>query len=655
MTAKLRPVRTRIRKRLLVSFHTSRPAVFMMAVVMGVSSQLWRCLPTQMQRRCPRLARRCQTPLRASHGHRPSVLGRPPGWDSAGPWRAGLIACFAAATLAVPAAASPAATDAIAVFRDARSALDRAAAPDAYSDPPGVTAAAVTIRVAGRVAGRATSSSRERGVVLGALQDAVAEFRQTDLAPRDATRDARLEQLARVSTLEIQLAGDLIPVSGDTFADASLAFSPGLEGAAARVGDRTAAIFPGHMLATNTTPARALAAVCAELGFAGRELGDLRTTEGVRVFRFSTIHLAQAAPQAAPTFLARGGRVRPLSSVAGAELHRFGARLAEALLQRRWPGDEPLGLLGTYDPTRDSYDPLLSGPEEQALGALALALWGAAAPDPAATAAARDLLTHLATPAAGKPTDPWASPTTAALALLAAQALPGDTEPRLNTFLDRCRDTVTTTAVPDSVTEHALVASALVRIGAPGAGNAATAALLEAGREHLVSAAPWIVWAMRDLAPPDGPTPGAPALREGRDLVWEFQLSRTDAGTADADLVGGIVYTAGTQGLPTAQSARAAALAASMLADPSLTPPGERPAELARLLHTLRFLRQLAVEDAESWMYARPERAAGAVRLALWDQRQPVSATAMTLIAVAETLRATSAAEPPPPPPRTLK
>jgi len=82
-------------------------------------------------------------------------------------------------------------------------------------------------------------------------------------------------------------------------------------------------------------------------------------------------------------------------------------------------------------------------------------------------------------------------------------------------------------------------------------------------------------------------------------------------------------------------------MAAAMLGDPALTPEGERPRELARLLPTLRFLRQLSAGEAESRLYPNPERASGAVRLALWDQRQPPEATAMTLIAVTETVRAT--------------
>ncbi len=81
-------------------------------------------------------------------------------------------------------------------------------------------------------------------------------------------------------------------------------------------------------------------------------------------------------------------------------------------------------------------------------------------------------------------------------------------------------------------------------------------------------------------------------------------------------------------------------MAAAMLGVPGLTPANERPGELARLLPTLRFLRQLSVEEGEARLYPNPQRAMSGVRLALWDHRQPIEATAMTLLAVTDTLEA---------------
>ena len=95
--------------------------------------------------------------------------------------------------------------------------------------------------------------------------------------------------------------------------------------------------------------------------------------------------------------------------------------------------------------------------------------------------------------------------------------------------------------------------------------------------------------------------------------------------------------------MPTWQGARPLAFLASMMGDERLTSggllSGEVPGEIARLLDSIRFLRQLAAGEPEGHMYKDPERAAWGVRKSLWDQMMEPGATAMTLIAVCETLR----------------
>jgi hypothetical protein len=356
----------------------------------------------------------------------------------------------------------------------------------------------------------------------------------------------------------------------------------------------------------------------------------------VSVFRFGTLNLAQLAPGEGPAFLHRGGRVRPISSVVGEKLVGFGDQLAGALAARAWPGPEPMGLLGTYDPLRDAFEPLVAEPEEQALSALALAIWSVAAGRDSADETAQDILTDLTQRVASG--EIALDPVAGALAALAIAELDDATDP-LEALRAACISAMNA-GEPATLAGRAAVAAARARLELPGAAEGARVVLAEAGRERLVAAAPWIVWAARDASENENPI-GAVALREARDLVWEHQLTRADAGAENADLLGGIVFTSAAQPLPSAQTARAAALAAAMLEDPALTADGERPRELARLLPTLRFLRQLSVEEAEARLFPNAKRAEGAIRLALWDQRQPPEATAMTLIAVAEAVRAT--------------
>ena len=82
-----------------------------------------------------------------------------------------------------------------------------------------------------------------------------------------------------------------------------------------------------------------------------------------------------------------------------------------------------------------------------------------------------------------------------------------------------------------------------------------------------------------------------------------------------------------------------------MLGDPRLTTPAETPAEIVRLIASMRFLLQLSARGSECAFYPRADLAAGGVRAALWDPRMPPEATAMTMLAVAEFLRSLDALE----------
>ncbi len=92
--------------------------------------------------------------------------------------------------------------------------------------------------------------------------------------------------------------------------------------------------------------------------------------------------------------------------------------------------------------------------------------------------------------------------------------------------------------------------------------------------------------------------------------------------------------------MPTWQSARPLAFVATMLGDPRLTDSGEVVKEQARLLPSLRFLKQLDADGAAGQMFLTPDRARGGIRAAVWDQRQPADATSLTLLTVCEALRA---------------
>jgi hypothetical protein len=167
---------------------------------------------------------------------------------------------------------------------------------------------------------------------------------------------------------------------------------------------------------------------------------------------------------------------------------------------------------------------------------------------------------------------------------------------------------------------------------------------------------PWLGSAELRLAELKGQrdVPAAVALRQMRKMMWEHQVGPMDDSAMESkggglDAVGGIVFSArvaGSPGRPTWNTARPLAFTATMLGDPRLTDTAERNLELARVLAGLRFLRQLEADDFTAWMYPNRSRSRGGVRIAQWDQRMPPDASAMSLLAVCETIKYLDRASP---------
>ena len=73
-----------------------------------------------------------------------------------------------------------------------------------------------------------------------------------------------------------------------------------------------------------------------------------------------------------------------------------------------------------------------------------------------------------------------------------------------------------------------------------------------------------------------------------------------------------------------------------MLNDDRLTPPADRAKEIARLVPSLRFVRQLMGDEYNGTMFVDPLRAEWGVRNSMWDQRMSGEASALALITLCE-------------------
>ena len=548
--------------------------------------------------------------------------------------------------------------------------------PEASLPITGARAACVILRRNGRVIGSALDGEGDGLMVRRAAGRALADVLSN---PAVAAMPDDLRTAIGPSLLvELEIADEPRPLLGESFDQMSRSLEPGLHGVALRVGDRWAWSFPSIMRLTNATSdlERQMQGLAAELDLTAASPATLAQL-GAAFYSFRTINLVQADATRSPINTIAGEQVVEDSLVTAASIATFADALALHLMQSQWPGKEPLGLMGDYNPLTDEYSPLIAPPLEQALAALALAQYAQAPgvnPDIAAGArsTAVEILTELGTIEESE-VSPFAHPTSCAAMLCAALELRGlasasgmneaiamiEEEMRrsganllqfhvpLEGF--RATDPTGQPTVPLSAHDLALIGMSLAR-GLTAAGDAETArqitrqtidAAWDAAPAHAqVSALPWLAWA--EAAHASSANQAMAHVEQLTELRSVLDQSQLRAG-ARADERGGLAL-AGASGDPrvTAQTARPASAMAWMIRQPELVQQDQRLAAVGRQLATMRFLMQLSVRQECLWRYRSPDRVRGGIRAATWDARQPVGAQVLALLTAVETLRTLS-------------
>jgi hypothetical protein len=562
----------------------------------------------------------------------------------------------------VVAATLPSADETLAAFRTLDGWVRAWAVPTEPQklDPPHTTAACITLRLSGKVIGRATVAATDGTSLWRAARDAWVQADVVLPVEKDALRADNIRQITPRITIDLQLAGTMTPILGETFAAAAAPLSPGFDGVAIRAGERWAVVFGGTMLATNLLPEGGLRAAAAELGLPPAELAALRQRSAVVAYRFPARHLAQSAPSSPPMFLYRGGRVVATSEVDGPALRLAAGRIVAHLISHEWPAAERFGMTGDYNLLSDTYQPLIAPPIDQA--AAAAALWRftrtAGVDRPLSERARRvalKILADLGHVEADEP-DPLGDAAACAMIVVAfaeadragaviegAADLRTRAESRIADLYDKAKGW--STDLPEGA--RALGTLALVEIGLrkgaqPAALDAARSAVrglfIDTPPQSLVAQMPWLGWAEVRLAGIDAEIPAAVALRDLRALVLTFQLRESDLDSGWLDAVGGVVFTRGRTPLPTWQSLRPVAFLATMLGDDRLTDKEDLPRALSDLRASLRFALQLTIDDEELHLARDPQRARGGVRPSLWEPRAGLQPAAMTRWTLCETL-----------------
>ncbi len=118
-------------------------------------------------------------------------------------------------------------------------------------------------------------------------------------------------------------------------------------------------------------------------------------------------------------------------------------------------------------------------------------------------------------------------------------------------------------------------------------------------------------------------------------MVRQVQVDPGDS-AQPPDTTGGIILDAMIIPEPTWQTARPLTMLALLPREKRLTSPDELDKQLVSVTQGLGFLDRLSLDRPHDWYVRQPAEARGAVRQAMWDNRQPLTATAMALLAGAE-------------------
>jgi hypothetical protein len=508
------------------------------------------------------------------------------------------------------------------------------------------TGCCVILRSQGRTVGIGTA----RGDAGSMVRDATRQALSNALGDHaiSALPDAIRADAGRRLTIELEVAGPLQPLIGDSFQDFADDIHPLRHGMALRWRDDWAMQYPSRLRLVNNRPdAGRFDGMAIGLGRSPRTIGPAMQQGEATAYRFETIGLAQIDPASPPMELIAGTLHPPvpMKTALSARLTMARDKLIDHITGSMWPGDEQLGAMGTYEPATDRYEPLIAAPLDQALLAFAL---GRTAQDgrvdamrrAAALDTALMLLDVLATR-----DDSERGPGEAAAILLASTSIP---DADLKDAHRAMRRQATEQVLAMETAKHekdiptsdahatAMAAYALTLVNedevARTLSDRAWNALPMAQHSTLL---PWIVWTELELDDTMDPARRR-RLDQLRSMLHQRQVPPTDE-RFGAELSGGYVL-GRTPSDVTAQSLRPGAALPSMIGSATLTPIDTRPDELKRMESFARFLLRLQVVSEGATLHRNPARSTGGIRLAAWDARMPPAAQAMALLTMQELL-----------------
>ena len=514
-------------------------------------------------------------------------------------------------------------------------------APTADVQISGASCYCLLLRFQGRTVGIGTATSEDEAMLRTAAERAIQSAmnnRTIAALPEDIKKEA-----GRQLTLELEVGGTMEPLVGESFSAFENDIHPIHDGIALRWDDEWAYRFPSKLRLSNN---HAHAALFDGMTLAmDRSLLNARSAllrGDVTAYRFPVLDIGQASPTSAPMELI-GGMLGGAPVPTEQNLRLAQAALTDHITQSIWPGEDLLGLMGTYKPAADRFDPLIASPADQALLAFSLArVANAGTLDPARADAAAETAAMILSVLASR--EETTSISTSASIVLAMNALP-DMLPTdaISDMHDAALEQLMTLA--ESSTEDdeatsahaaALAAYALARHGAhEHARDLADHAWEALPVERHSTLFPWIVWCELELAEA-GTLSRREHLLDVRNQLHQRQVPPMDT-RFGMELAGGYVLGRNPDDV-TAQSLRPGSALPAMLQSRDLTPPEQARDEWNRVRACAGFLLSLQVTPAGATLYSNAKRSSGGVRRAAWDARMQPAAQAMALLTLQELL-----------------
>jgi len=527
-------------------------------------------------------------------------------------------------------------------------------------------------------------------LLLQATGDAIEEARQSLLTmasrPGNEAVPQHYRDIAPLLQLDVQIAKLPMLLKLNEPADLVRQSTVGVHGLAMSYEGQWAWSFPGTAIAANLSLPDQLNRMLRELGLDITQLAEVGQRQAM--FRFETMHLVRPRDDGPVRLLHRGQDVVGAGPLSAAAVNVVAKLWADHLLYRQQSDG---GFTGTYLPTADRFDPERASVTDSMLVCYALARYSRSPGLDEADAkryaeaarrgvsAAIDVLQAMPkfVPEPGKnkreddeppKLDQGMPPIRcqhAAMTLLALIETPGTAE--LKPARDRLAGALLACSGPEgqfrtlpdersgdvSRPTQALAMLAMVRmyeqtrlpIYLETAKQASEALWSDERSLRIASVMPWAAHCEFDLLRLGHPTPGLLVVRNNSEALWENQVTpraaarhsdSTKEGYISRDTVGGFRLDNDIVPEPTWLTAGPLAGLAAGLPVDRFVSESDRKLWQTNIALGLRFLYQLTMTPDAAWYVHDLSRAVGGVRTAFWDNRQPLSATAMALLAAAE-------------------